>query len=61
VENLHIMAVKLGIAKDWFHPGTYPHYDIPKKRIKEITDKCKVISTRELFGIIKGMNLLEKQ
>ena len=49
IENLHLMAIELGIKKCWFHKN---HYDIPKRRINEIKNKCNVISTRELFNII---------
>jgi hypothetical protein len=52
VENLHIMANELGIKKSWFHSGKNPHYDIPKRRIEEITSKCTLVSTREIWKII---------
>lgn len=55
VENLHAMAEALGIKRCWFHAGaSYPHYDIPKRRIAEITAKCKVVTTRELLALVKG-------
>ena len=53
INNLHVMAQELDINKCWYHSGAYPHYDIPKRRILEITNKCIIISTRELFKIIK--------
>ena len=49
VENLHKMAQDLNIKRCWFDSGKYPHYDIPKRRIKEIQDKCEIISSKELF------------
>jgi hypothetical protein len=54
VENLHIIAKELGIGRSWFHEGRLPHYDIPKKRVDEITSLCNVISTRDIVRIIKG-------
>jgi len=57
VENLHEMAKDLGLNRRvWFHKSKTKlhHYDIPKRRIKEITDKCNEISTREILQIIKG-------
>jgi hypothetical protein len=57
-ENLHKMADELGIKRCWFHGVKHPHYDIPKKRIKEIMTKCKVISTRDLYHIIEFAILL---
>jgi len=50
IENLHIMAEDLNIKKCWFHKN---HYDIPKKRIKEIQEKCSIITTREIVEITK--------
>jgi hypothetical protein len=51
LENLHEMAKDLGIKKCWFHKN---HYDIPKKRIAEITAKCELISTREIVEITRS-------
>jgi hypothetical protein len=44
------MAKDLGIKKCWFHKN---HYDIPKRRIKEITDKCVVVDSDNIIRIIK--------
>lgn len=49
-ENLHKMAEDLGIKRCWFHKN---HYDIPKLRIKEITEKCTVVTSQEIVLIIK--------
>jgi hypothetical protein len=55
VENLHIMAAELGIKRCWFHANaTYPHYDMPKRRIVEITAKCTLIKTADILAIVKG-------
>lgn len=51
VENLHKMADELGIKRCWFHKD---HYDIPKRRIKEIEAKCNIVSSKEIIRIIKG-------
>ena len=48
------MAIELNIMKWWFHKN---HYDIPKKRINEITKKCKLISQKDIVRIIKNMPL----
>ena len=48
--NLHKMAEELNIERCWFHRD---HYDIPKKRIKEIQNKCEVVSSREIVKIIR--------
>lgn len=54
VENLHIMAERLKIKPHWFHKCRHPHYDIPKKRIKEITEQCTVVSSETIYNIIHG-------
>ncbi len=51
IENLHKMAESLSIKRCWFHKN---HYDIPKRRIDEITDKCILISSKEILNIING-------
>jgi uncharacterized protein YrrD len=44
------MATKLKIKKWWFHKN---HYDMPKRRIVEITKKCIVVSSKDIVKIIK--------
>lgn len=51
IENLHKMAEDLNIGRHWFHKD---HYDIPKRRITEIKNKCTVISTKEIVKIVRG-------
>ena len=59
IDNLHIMAQDLNIKKCWYHAkASYPHYDIPKRRIGEINSKCQIINSREIVNIIKGKILV---
>lgn len=51
--NLHKMAEVLNIDKCWFHKD---HYDIPKKRIEEITSKCNIVTAKRILNIIKGVD-----
>ena len=51
IENLHRMADDLGIKRCWFHKD---HYDIPKKRIDEITAKCEMVSSKEIIYVIRN-------
>jgi FMN phosphatase YigB (HAD superfamily) len=53
IDNLHKMAADLGIKKCWFHKD---HYDIPKRRIAEITAKCEVVDSREIVKIVRPKN-----
>ena len=52
IGNLHKMADDLNIKRCWFHKN---HYDIPKRRIEEVTDKCRVISPQEVVKIINSL------
>ena len=55
IDNLHRMAKDLGIKRCWFHSSSrYPHYDIPKRRIAEITARCTVVSAKAILKIVKG-------
>ncbi len=48
------MAEDLGIKKCWFHNKKgREHYDIPKRRIKEIQEKCNIVDSMEILKIIK--------
>lgn len=55
LEGLHRMAEDLGVKRCWFHnsPG-HAHYDIPKRRVAEISGRCQVVSPRVILAIIKG-------
>lgn len=50
IENLHIMAERLGINRCWFHKN---HYDIPKRRKDEIESQCYVVNSKMIVDIIK--------
>lgn len=55
VENLHLMARELQVKRCWFHSSShFPHYDIPKRRISEITARCTLVSSRDILSIVKG-------
>lgn len=55
VENLHRMAEDLGIKRCWFHgrPRSHPHYDLPKRQVERVTERCEVVSPREIVRIIR--------
>lgn len=53
IDNLHKMAEQLGIGRHFFHNTNKPHYDIPAKRVDEITEQCQKVGTRELIGVIR--------
>ncbi len=56
IENLHRMAEELDIKRGWYHAGgkgRFHHYDMPKKRIAELTAKCEVVTQKAILQIIK--------
>ena len=54
-ENLHTMAAELGIKRCWWHSGaSYMHYDVPKRRVAEITARCELVTPQQLLAIVKG-------
>lgn len=56
VPNLHRMAADLGIDRCWFHRRSkHPHYDIPKRRIAEITARCTLVHPFEILATITGV------
>lgn len=53
--NLHLMAEALGIKPCWFHKD---HYDIPKKRVAEISAQCRIVSSKEIAKIVRYTSLV---
>lgn len=49
--NLHLAAKSVKIKPCWFHKD---HYDIPKRRVKEIQAKCRVVSPKVILKVIKN-------
>lgn len=50
-DQLHAMAQSLEIKRGWYHSSPFPHYDIPKRRLKEIMSKCRVVNSKEIVKI----------
>lgn len=57
LENLHEMANALNIKMCWFHKD---HYDIPKRRIEEITSQCNVVTSKDIVNIINKNPSIEE-
>lgn len=57
VENLHLMAERLRLARHWFHAGDMPHYDVPVRRKAEIEMLCTAVSSREIVAIIRSVDV----
>ena len=57
VEGLHAMAEALGIKRCWFHGGRLAHYDVPKRRVKEMKTRTHRVSARIILAVIKGLRV----
>ena len=53
LDELHQMADKIGMRREWFQPRSFPHYDVCQtRRAKAIEAGAIEVSYRELVGIM---------
>ncbi|WP_350334563.1 DUF4031 domain-containing protein [Coralliovum pocilloporae] len=53
-EELHQMARRLGMKREWFQPKSSPHYDIDEnRRAKALEMGAQEISRRDLVDLIR--------
>jgi hypothetical protein len=54
LEELHRMARKIGLKREWFQDHDIPHYDVtnPKRRLA-VANGAKEITRKELYEFIK--------
>jgi len=56
VDELHMMADKLGLKREWFQPKSTPHYDICQaKRKKAIEFGAIEIDMHQTAALIKRL------
>lgn len=49
IDELHEMAAKIGLKREWFQDSTFPHYDLTNsKRKLALTEGCTEIELGEL-------------
>ena len=57
-DELHGMAVAIGVARQWFQGPPkhfYPHYDIAlSKRVLAVRRGAKEVTARELIGLFRA-------
>jgi len=54
LEELHEMASRLGLKREWFQPKSFPHYDLrPSKRSMAIKMGAKEVNGREIVDIMR--------
>jgi hypothetical protein len=52
--ELHAMASRIGLKREWFQSKSTPHYDVCQaKRVLAIQEGAIVITRRELVAIIQ--------
>lgn len=56
LDELHAMADRIGMRREWFQPGSTPHYDVCLARRRLAVDFGAVeVKPRELVAIIKRL------
>lgn len=55
-EELHAMAARIGLKREWFQPQSSPHYDVSKeKRALAVKYGAKEVNRRELVVVIQRL------
>lgn len=53
VENLHLMARRLGISRSWFHgskDNRHPHYDVPVSMMGHVGNSAVLLTPK---GVVR--------
>jgi signal recognition particle subunit SEC65 len=59
--ELHEMAQKIGLKREWFQPRSFPHYDVCKtKRTMALKAGAKSLNIRQLAYKIREIRSQEK-
>ena len=60
-EELHAMAARIGLKREWFQPKSSPHYDVSKeKRALAVKYGAKEVNRRELVAVIQRLRAERK-
>lgn len=58
LEELHDMASRIGMRREWFQPGSTPHYDVClSRRILAVKEGAIEVSQREIVAIIRRLRI----
>jgi hypothetical protein len=49
-EELHLMADKIGLRREWFQPRSFPHYDVSISRRNLAVKEGAIQCDRNTFG-----------
>lgn len=55
IDNLHLIANKIGLKREWYQSSAkIPHYDVVKNKIKKAIKLGVIeVSTRELIKLVR--------
>lgn len=54
VDELHAMADRIGMRREWFQPASFPHYDVPLfRRARAVAAGAVEVDRREGWAIRK--------
>lgn len=55
-DELHDVAARIGLKRDWFRPASFPHYDLsPSKRALAVRHGAIEVSSRELVAKVRSL------
>ena len=55
LNELHAFAKKIGLKREWFQPGSTPHYDLkPSKRVMAVKEGAIEADTYKVVEIIRA-------
>jgi hypothetical protein len=49
LEELHAMAERIGMRREWFQPKSFPHYDVAKGRRQQAISLGAIVCDRRTF------------
>ena len=56
LDELHEMAVRIGLRREWFQSTSLPHYDVSQsKRMIAVKFGAILVTRRELVRIARGL------
>ena len=51
LDELHSMAVHIGLKHEWYQPKSWPHYDLLRFRRKEAIERGAIELDRRAFAL----------
>ncbi len=54
VDELHNFARRIGLLREWYQPGSFPHYDLtPRKHQRALREGAQLLDRRAFVGVMR--------